>query len=252
MAEQLLKIFEDKWVGIEAEYLRELRVAADLEAGLPTPTSRLAPPPPLPLPPPVVMTRTLDRSESMTKPVGPKQKSLNSVVSGRIPAAKKPKAKDPHKRDMTYEEKQKLSTSLQNLPSEKLDNVVQIIKKRNPSLCQNGDEIEVDIDNVDTETLWELDRFVLNYRKNLSKIKRRAELAQTRPESESNEQEKNKATSVVEEPNESKPEDKNNISSSPAQGEKQEGNASRSNSSSSFSHDSGSSSSESDSDSSSA
>lgn len=63
------------------------------------------------------------------------------------------------------------------MPSDKLDNIVQIIKKRNTSLSQNDDEIEVDIDSVDTETLWELDRFVTNYKKGLSKNKKKAELA---------------------------------------------------------------------------
>ena len=66
---------------------------------------------------------------------------------------KKPNAKDPHKREMTFEEKQRLSASLQSLPAEKLENIVQIIKKRNLSLCQQEDEIEVDIDSFDTETL---------------------------------------------------------------------------------------------------
>ncbi|KAK6154294.1 hypothetical protein DH2020_008542 [Rehmannia glutinosa] len=80
--------------------------------------------------------------------------------------------------DMTYEEKQRLSTNLQGLPNEKLDAIVQIIiKKRNTALSQHDDEIEVDIDRVDTETLWELDRFVTNYKKGLSKNKRKAELA---------------------------------------------------------------------------
>ncbi|ONK73192.1 uncharacterized protein A4U43_C04F28230 [Asparagus officinalis] len=97
---------------------------------------------------------------------------------GRPPALKKPKAKDPHKRDMTFEEKQKLSNNLQNLPLEKLDNVVQIIKKRNSSLSQHDDEIVVDIDSVDTETLWELDRFVTNYKKSLSKNKRKPKLGE--------------------------------------------------------------------------
>jgi len=66
---------------------------------------------------------------------------------------------------------------LQNLPPEKLDGVVQIIRKRNSALCPQEDEIEIDIDCVDTETLWELDRFVTNYKKSLSKYKRKAELA---------------------------------------------------------------------------
>lgn len=173
MAEQLLKIFEDKWVVIESEYNREMRIGADYEMGFHTPTSRKAPP----LPPPLDMRRILDRSESMTHPMDPRMKPISTTPSSRTPAPKKPKAKDPHKRDMTYEEKQKLSTNLQSLPSEKLDNIVQIIKKRNSSLFQHDDEIEVDIDSVDAETLWELDRFVTNYKKSLSKNKRKAELA---------------------------------------------------------------------------
>ena len=142
-------------------------------AGLPTPTSRKTPmlapaPAPAPaqaqapsLPPPVEM-RTLERSESRTIPVDPKLKPPGYGQLGRTTIPKKPKAKDPDKRDMTYEEKQRLSLNLQNLPSEKLDNIVQIIKKRNPAVFQQDDEIEVVID-----------RFMTNYKKSLSKNKRK-------------------------------------------------------------------------------
>ncbi|GJY97604.1 calcium/proton exchanger [Tanacetum coccineum] len=75
----------------------------------------------------------------------------------RIHVPKKPKAREPNKRDMTYEEKQKLSLNLQNIPSHHRDGVVHIIKKNN-TLSQNDEEIEIDIDSVDIETLWELDR----------------------------------------------------------------------------------------------
>uniref|UniRef100_A0A5B7AKV4 Putative transcription factor GTE4 n=1 Tax=Davidia involucrata TaxID=16924 RepID=A0A5B7AKV4_DAVIN len=250
MAEQLLKIFEDKWVVIEADYMRELRLAVDYESSLPTPTSRKAPPPLLP---PPEMRRFLDRSESMTHPVDPKLRPTNFAHSGRTPAPKKPKARDRDKRDMTYEEKQKLSTNLQSLPSEKLDGIIQIIKKRNSSLCQQNDEIEVDIDGVDTETLWELDRFVTNYKKSLSKKKRRAELAsQARAEAEQNVQETNPAPAVAAEgPKETKTDENNATSSPPVQVENQGDKASRSTSSSSSSSGSGSSSSDSDSESSS-
>ncbi|KAH0781369.1 hypothetical protein KY290_000967 [Solanum tuberosum] len=54
---------------------------------------------------------------------------------------------------------------------------VHIIKKRNSTFYQHDDEIEVDIDNVDAESFWELERFVTNYKKNLSKQKRKDELA---------------------------------------------------------------------------
>uniref|UniRef100_A0A2P2LLP6 Uncharacterized protein MANES_10G094400 n=1 Tax=Rhizophora mucronata TaxID=61149 RepID=A0A2P2LLP6_RHIMU len=86
----------------------------------------------------------------------------------------KPKAKDPNKREMSLEEKHKLGLGLQSLPSEKMDQVVQIIKKRNRDIRQEGDEIELDIEALDTETLWELDRFVTNYKKMVSKLKRQA------------------------------------------------------------------------------
>jgi len=181
MADQLSKIFEDRWAIIESDYNREMRYALDYRTGLPAPSPLSRKAPALP-PPPLDMRRILDRSESMTQ----LPKSMSITPSSRTPAPKKPKAKDPHKRDMTYEEKQRLSTNLQSLPSEKLDAIVQIIKKRNSALCQHDDEIEVDIDSVDAETLWELDRFVTNYKKSLSKNKRKAELAIQRAEAAKN------------------------------------------------------------------
>ncbi|KAL1555646.1 transcription factor GTE4-like isoform X1 [Salvia divinorum] len=172
MAEQLCKIFEDKWAPIEADYKREMKLAADYDVGPPTPTSRKAPQQSRERPD---MEKPLDRS-AMAYSGDPKRNKPSSAQSGKVHAPKKPKAKDLNKREMTYDEKQKLSINLQVLPSEKLENVVHIIKKRNPSLSQQDDEIEVDIDSVDTETLWELDRFISNYKKNLSKNKRKAEI----------------------------------------------------------------------------
>ncbi|KAG0455999.1 hypothetical protein HPP92_023787 [Vanilla planifolia] len=162
MAEQLLQIFEERWTSIEVDL-----------AYLPSPTT-------LKRPAPHEMRKILQKSEltTYTSKFDSKVKPLVQLTHiGRPPALKKPKAKDPNKRDMTFEEKQRLSNNLQKLPSEKLDIVVQIIRKKNLSLSQHEDEIEVDIDSVDTETLWELDRFVTNYKKSLSKHKRRAELA---------------------------------------------------------------------------
>ncbi|CAN7025534.1 unnamed protein product [Brassica rapa subsp. trilocularis] len=73
---------------------------------------------------------------------------------------------------MTMEEKAKLGVNLQELPPEKLGQLIQILKKRTTNLSQDGDEIELDIEELDNETLWELDRFVTNYKKMASKIKR--------------------------------------------------------------------------------
>lgn len=96
------------------------------------------------------------------------------VIGAKLP---KPKAKDPNKRPMSYEERQKLSFGLQSLPEEKMNQVLQIVKKRNVDTQQDGDEIVLDFETMDTETLWELDRFVYNCKKMLSKIKRQEALA---------------------------------------------------------------------------
>ncbi|CAL1394178.1 unnamed protein product [Linum trigynum] len=250
MAEQLLTMFEERWAVVKEDYDRETRLAP-YDMGFPTPTSRKVPSLSLPS---LDMRRMLDRSESMTYPsVDIRQRPIGITPSGRTPAPKKPKAKDPHKRDMTYEEKQKLSTNLQSLPSDKLDNIVQIIKKRNSALSQRDDEIEVDIDSVDAETLWELDRFVTNYKKSLSKNKRKAELAmQVRTEVERNVQQKALLSSATDPPKEANEGERNISNLSPAQVDRQADNGSRSSSSSSSSSGSGSSSSDSDSDSSSA
>ncbi|GMH17915.1 hypothetical protein Nepgr_019756 [Nepenthes gracilis] len=121
---------------------------------------RLEPAPVDPVPPPPVETVPPVANAPVVWP-----------AIGKLP---KPRAKDPDKRQMSMEEKQKLGLGLQSLPDEKMAQVVQIIGKRNGHLTQDGDEIELDIEAVDTETLWELDRFVTNYKKMVSKIKRQA------------------------------------------------------------------------------
>ncbi|XP_073136601.1 uncharacterized protein [Henckelia pumila] len=176
MAEELSGIFEEKWAVMETKYNPYLKYHVYQDAGLPTPTSRKFPQPYLA---PVSAPASV-HAFTPAAPMTVDTKIQRSHV-GRMPLPKKPKAKDLNKRDMTYEEKQRLSTNLQNLASDKLDAIVQIIKKNNTALSQRDDEIEVDIDSVDPETLWELDRFVSNYKKGLSKNKRKAERAlQTR------------------------------------------------------------------------
>ncbi|KAK6134304.1 hypothetical protein DH2020_031927 [Rehmannia glutinosa] len=250
MAEQMSKAFEDKWAPIEADYMRELKLAADFDVGSPMPTSRKAPPQSRARPD---MKKTIDRSESMAYSVDPKRKTTNIAQSGKVPVPKKPKAKDPVKRDMTYDEKQKLSVNLQNLPSEKLENVVQIIKKRNPSVSQQDDEIEVDIDSVDTETLWELDRFITNYKKSLSKNKRKDEIvSQLVTGLEQNTKEKITTSVVTETPKGSRTDVERVVSPPIEVEEPQRNDTNQGASQSSSSSDSGSSSSDSDVESSSA
>ncbi|XP_051114634.1 transcription factor GTE4-like isoform X2 [Andrographis paniculata] len=265
MAEQLLQTFEERWAIIEAEYNPYWKYQMYPDGGLYTSPSRKAPPQshrfsavdsasaPIPafIPsavhgpayvPAAAASQMRNSNEpepmSSTMVIDPK---IQRPYFGRTPAPRKPKAKDPNKRDMTYDEKQRLSTNLQGLPPEKLDAVIQIIKKRNTAVSQNDDEIEVDIDSVDTETLWELDRFVTNYKKSLSKNKRRAELAlQARMAA-------NQSTGGM---NSTLPSTEKYAAT--GAGEKERDSRSRSSSSNSSSSDSGSSSSDSDSESSSA
>lgn len=65
-------------------------------------------------------------------------------------------------RPMTFEEKRRLSMSINALPSERLGKVVQIIHERNPKLAQTSapDVIEIDIDALDTSTLRHLEKYV--------------------------------------------------------------------------------------------
>ncbi|GAA0185165.1 hypothetical protein LIER_32453 [Lithospermum erythrorhizon] len=268
MAETLLRMFEERWMVIETEYNIDFRYQMYQDAGLPAPMSRnfpatqfqtpaqiptpVHPPAHVQAPPyasvtPVPQRRTLENLQPMAMNTTPNLRPSSYV--GRTPAPKKPKARDLNKRDMTYDEKQKLSTNLQNLPTEKLDAIVQIIKRRSSALSQNNDEIEVDIDSVDTETLWELDRFITNYKKSLSKNKRKAELALlTQAEALRATAVMNTLPATVDMQKETRIGENNDP---PVEVERQGDHDSRSSSSSSSSSSSGSSSSDSDSDSSS-
>ncbi|KAG7030914.1 Transcription factor GTE2, partial [Cucurbita argyrosperma subsp. argyrosperma] len=132
----------------------------------------------------VKKTEPMKAPSSSSNPPPMMQSPVKTPSPLRAPPVKpvkqpKPRAKDPNKREMTLEEKHKLGIGLQSLPPEKMEQVVQIIKKRNGHLKQDGDEIELDIEAVDTETLWELDRLVTNWKKMMSKIKRQAFITAT-------------------------------------------------------------------------
>ncbi|KAH0921766.1 hypothetical protein HID58_021784 [Brassica napus] len=129
-----------------------------------------------------------------------------------------------------------------------VDTVVQIVKKSNPELSQQDDEIELDIDSLDIQTLWELYSFVTGYKENLSNKKEEDQGFGSERDAES-------AHNIIQEPatgtERSRVTESGKairMSSSPVRQENKAGGSSSSNSSSS---DSGSSSSDSDSDSSS-
>ncbi|KAF8024175.1 hypothetical protein BT93_F1386 [Corymbia citriodora subsp. variegata] len=245
MAETLLKIFEDRWKVIEKENNLDQRY----NTSLPTHISKKAPSPALVAPPASSVcpdAKALDKSESRALPVDSRTKPAISGHPGKKPVPKNREARDSHKRDMTYEEKQRLSEDLQTLPSEKLEDVVQIIKKRNPHLFQQEDEIEVDIDSVDSDTLWELDNFVNNHKNGLTKNNRKAEF----PQAGNAVAEMNEVHVIEEAPTENMAgtAEKNAVAPSAPPLEKQGANLSESSSLSGSSSDSGSSSSDSDSD----
>ncbi|KAK4852582.1 hypothetical protein QYF36_025225 [Acer negundo] len=96
-------------------------------------------------------------------PISASQLPVGTPSPVRASPAAKPKAKDPNKRAMSMEDKHKLETGLKSLPQEKLVHVVLILTKRNGNLLQYGDDIDIDLDALDLETVWELDRFVTKY-----------------------------------------------------------------------------------------
>ncbi|KAJ4909392.1 hypothetical protein Rs2_04013 [Raphanus sativus] len=151
MAEFLLNMFEEKWAPLQTQY-QSLNSSQQERA-----------PPPI-----VVEDRTLERAESMTNAVEPAALTVS------------PEKREEEDRDLTFEEKRRLSEDLQDLPFDKLEEVVEIIKKRTPELEQQDDEIELDIDSLDLETLWELYRFVTGYKESLSKKKEEGGLGSER------------------------------------------------------------------------
>lgn len=65
------------------------------------------------------------------------------------------------KREMSFEEKHDLTMLLQELPEEKQGRVVQIVSERKKGMDQaDDDEIEINIEELDSETLWKLDKYV--------------------------------------------------------------------------------------------
>lgn len=68
---------------------------------------------------------------------------------------------EENSKPMTYEEKRKLSIDINNLPSEKLAPVVEIIYKREPSLRDSSrDEMEIDFEILKPSTLRELESYI--------------------------------------------------------------------------------------------
>ncbi|KAJ0951659.1 putative chromatin remodeler Bromodomain family [Helianthus annuus] len=87
-----------------------------------------------PIVPPVVQPpmRTPSPMQAAEPEQEPEQiKPSSTATRGTVPKLPKPRAKDPNKRDMDMEEKQKLGLWLQSMPPEKMPQLLQIVRKRN-------------------------------------------------------------------------------------------------------------------------
>jgi hypothetical protein len=69
---------------------------------------------------------------------------------------------------MTIEEKTKLARDIEILPVEKLSKALEILHSYK-SNDKGNNELEFEIGDLDTETLWELDRLVTNWKKSRNK-----------------------------------------------------------------------------------
>ncbi|KAL0694752.1 hypothetical protein Bca4012_061932 [Brassica carinata] len=265
MAKFLLSLFEEKWNPIELQYRnlgREIikpvrdvvlpRPIAPVVEPLPAPTPSPSPPPPQSLLPTVLEDRTLEIAESMTTPLEPETVTTAlEKPEGDEEVPEEDEEAPVNTRDLTMDEKRRLSEELQDLPYDKLKTVVQIVKKSNPELSQQDDEIELDIDSLEIQTLWEFYSFVTGYKESLSNNKKEDQGFGSERDAES------AAHNIIQEPailatgtetSRVTESGKGIRMSSPVRQENKAGGSSSSNSSSS---DSGSSSSDSDSDSSS-
>lgn len=154
-AGSLLASFEGMYGEAVSWFEQECEHFEPMQLALPPPPMLALPPPPQPLVPVPVRVSPVPRLQEPPR-MGP----------GRRP---KPKAREPNKREMSDEEKHKLRVEIENLPEEKMENVLQIVQKRSSDPALMGEVVELDFDEMDVDTLWELDRFVVNWKKALKK-----------------------------------------------------------------------------------
>ncbi|RRT55342.1 hypothetical protein B296_00019923 [Ensete ventricosum] len=169
LADQFLRHFEGLFRPLYQTYEKQRSTMKREEVPDPPP-----PPSPIPeIPSPVPVSPPVVHPPNQPQPLQ-QQPNVARTTPGKLP---KPKAKDPNKRPMSFHEKQRLSEGLQSLPPERMAHVLHIARKGNVDAMQSGDEIELDIDALDTETLWALDRFLCNCKKLMSKMKRQEAIA---------------------------------------------------------------------------
>ena len=110
------------------------------------------------------------------------QRAYAQMQNQQAAAAAAAKAVPPPVREMTYEEKERLTNSLGLLDGDEINEMIAIIQ-RSQSLAgmdQSDEEIELDVDTLDARTLWELDTFVKGRQKKKAKALSEAERAAAR------------------------------------------------------------------------
>lgn len=140
MADVLRMLFEDRWRSLD-EKLKHLNLDCD-----------------------ITMRELRKPHEMMAQDAAPLVCMRRSRSSGPLECHNQSKPRFL-KRRMTHEEKQNLSKMLEDLPFDILNEIMPIIRRRNPNLRQTDGEVEVDIDSFDSESLWELYTVVTNYYK---------------------------------------------------------------------------------------
>lgn len=130
MADFLLKIFEERWKNVERK-LKQLHFDND---------SRM---------------RVYDEPvETVVQSSRPRVSTNASMAASR--GQSKPNAELGMTKMMTYEEKQVLSEMLEDVPMEKLDQVMAIIMRKDPDVKPVDGEVTIEIDRLDPDALWEL------------------------------------------------------------------------------------------------
>eukprot|EP00963_Diacronema_lutheri_P011933 scaffold1518_cov331-Pavlova_lutheri.AAC.7 len=147
MGDSLEAVFEKRWDNsrIESKLEEEKsRLAAEEEEIANTP----------------IMSDSIPDAQALQSQLANLSRELEEIKGGKKGQVKSPDMDFRPTRAMTFDEKRTLSVNLGNLPGEKLSRVVEIIQQGTGDINQGEDEIELDIDALDNDTLWRLDRYV--------------------------------------------------------------------------------------------
>jgi len=139
MGDALCELWERKWAGsgVEAKWAAEAERQKDEDLDLAG------------APPAVLKARALDRDL---------RRLTDAARAAGEPPPPRPARGD--ERDMTFDEKRRLSAALGALPADKLAAALDIVAAGVPGLGLGGEaEVEVDVDALPRETLWALDAF---------------------------------------------------------------------------------------------